>query len=64
MPQFRFAGSVYGILQMVHLKWIKTIMQIEDSIEINKDLLDTLTQSIQRAAEVNHLRVLGRIIYF
>ena len=27
-------------------------MQIEDSIEMNKDLLDTLTQSIQRAAEV------------
>ena len=33
-------------------EWIIAEMQIEDSIEMNKDLLDTLTQSIQRAAEV------------
>ena len=33
-------------------EWITAEMQIEDSIEMNKDLLDTLTQSIQRAAEV------------
>ena len=30
--------------------WIE--MQVDDMIEMNKDLLDVLTQSIQRAAEV------------
>ena len=58
MRQFVLPGQYAGFY-----KWMKTIMQIEDSIEMNKDLLDTLTQSIQRAAEVNHLRVMGRIIY-
>ena len=31
-------------------------MQIENSTEMNKDLLDILTQSIQRAAEVKFLK--------
>ena len=30
-------------------------MQLEESIEMNKDLIDTLTQSIQRAAEVSNI---------
>ena len=33
-------------------KGIRREMQVDDMIEMNKDLLDVLTQSIQRAAEV------------